>query len=80
MVNTIDQKAITAFMKTQGYERISDYVDMGACAPPIMLIMQFFNPETKLACQICFGEYDDQLTLSEDHIIEVQERWGLKSD
>ena len=68
----IDEKAVETFMKSQGFERISDYYDNSGCPAPITgPTLQFYNPTTKIAVVVSAGEYNDQLILAEDYIIEI---------
>lgn len=72
----IDTKAVEAFMKSQGFERMGDYCESGGCSAPLSGgIMQFYNPKTKIGVQFCLGDLNDDLMFDESFQLEVKEKW-----
>lgn len=73
----MNEQVLTEFMKSQGFERMDDYSDMGGCSPPIGgKIFQFYNPSTKEGVQFCIGDASDDLMFGEDFQEEIEEKWG----
>jgi len=68
--------SLVQFMKSQGFERLSDYHDNSGC--PMHYdgdILQFFNSETDKGVQFCIGPISDDAMFDDDMREEIKEKF-----
>ena len=75
----IDEKAVTKFLKQQGFEGMNDYYDIRDRPAPVSgLMFQFYNPATKEGIQFCISDANDDLSFGDS--FEQQKRTPINED
>ena len=78
----VNDKAVTEFMKSQGFEYFSYYDDNACHAAPVSGgIWYFINTKTGIVVSFSFGNYDDDMLFGDDVRDEILDKYpDIKDD